>query len=140
MASRNLDETTVIVSVGVDHAEVGRIRKAVDHPRWGQRFRRRVYTAGEIAYCEKRRRRYAESFAARFAAKEAVMKALGTGMRGVSWLEIEVVRESGQAPAIQLTGQAAARAELLGIERWHLALTHTAELSTAFIVAERTSG
>ncbi len=137
--SRILDEAIVIVSVGVDHAEVDRIRRAVDHPRWGRRFRLRIYTAGEISYCEKRRRRYAESFAARFAAKEAVMKALGTGMRGVSWVEIEVVREPGQAPTILLSGRAAARAELLGIERWHLALTHTAELSTAFVVAERAS-
>ncbi len=125
----------MIVAVGVDHAEVDRIRRAVDHPRWGTRFRRRIYTDGEIAYCE-RRKRYAESFAARFAAKEAVMKALGTGMRGVSWQEIEVYRERGKAPTIRISGRAAARAELLGIERWHLALTHTAELSTAFIVAE----
>ncbi len=125
----------MIVAVGVDHAEVDRIRRAVDHEKWGRRFRKRVYTAEEIAYCE-RRKRYAESFAARFAAKEAVMKALGTGMRGVSWQEIEVFRERGKAPTIRLSGRAAARAELLGIERWHLALTHTAELSTAFIVAE----
>lgn len=125
----------MIVAVGVDHAEVDRIARAVDHPRWGQRFRRRVFTPGEIEYCE-RRRRYAESFAARFAAKEAVMKALGTGMRGVSWQEIEVVRERHEAPLIRLSGRAAERSLLLGIERWHLALTHTAGLSTAFVVAE----
>ena len=65
------------------------------------------------------------------------MKALGTGMRGVSWHEIEVYRERGKAPTVRISGRAAARAELLGIDRWHLALTHTAELSTAFVVAER---
>jgi holo-[acyl-carrier protein] synthase len=129
----------VIVAVGVDHAEVERIRRAVDHERWGQRFRRRVFTAGEIAYCESRKR-YAESFAARFAAKEAVMKALGTGMRGVSWQEIEVAREPNRAPRLRLSGRAAQHAAALGIDRWHLALTHTAELSTAFVVAEKAGG
>lgn len=129
----------MIVAVGVDHAEVERIRRAVDHPSWGQRFRRRVFTDAEIEYCE-RRKRYAESFAARFAAKEAVMKALGTGMRGVSWQEIEVYRERNQAPTVRLSGRAAMRATALGIERWHLALTHTEELATAFVVAERADG
>jgi holo-[acyl-carrier protein] synthase len=128
----------MIVAVGVDHAEVDRILRAVDHPSWGARFRRRIFTEREITYCQ-RRKRYAESFAARFAAKEAVMKALGTGMRGVSWQDIEVVRERGKAPTIRLRGRARTRAELLGIERWHLALTHTAELSTAFVVAEGAS-
>lgn len=132
-------ETAMIVAVGVDHAEVERVRRAVDHPSWGRRFRCRVFTEAEIEYCE-RRRRYAESFAARFAAKEAVMKALGTGMRGVSWREIEVYRERNQAPTVRLSGRAALRATALGIERWHLALTHTAELATAFVVAERAGG
>ncbi len=126
----------MIVAIGVDHAEVERIARAVDHPKWGARFRRRVFTSSEIEYCEKRRR-YAESFAARFAAKEAVMKALGTGMRGVAFQEVEVVREPGVAPQIRLHGQAVKRAEVLGIDRWHLALTHTDQLSTAFVVAER---
>lgn len=125
----------MIVAVGVDHAEIDRIARAIDHPKWGHRFRRRVFTVGEIAYCESRKR-YAESFAARFAAKEAVMKALGTGMRGVSWQEIEVVRERNAAPTVRLGGRAAERAALLGIGQWHLAITHTAELSTAFVVAE----
>lgn len=129
----------MIIAVGVDHAEVDRIARAVDHPRWGGRFRRRVFTPEEIAYCE-RRKRYAESFAARFAAKEAVMKALGTGMRGVSWQEIEVVRAPREAPVIRLSGKAAARAAVLGIEQWHLALTHSAALATAFVVAAGAGG
>jgi len=126
----------VIVSVGVDVAEVDRIQRAVDHPRWGERFRRRVFSAGEIAYCN-RRKRHAESFAARWAAKEAVMKALGTGFRGVAFAEVEVVRERGAAPQIRLHARARARAEVLGITHWHLSLTHSGGQSIAFVVAER---
>jgi holo-[acyl-carrier protein] synthase len=125
----------MIVAVGTDAIEVERVRRAVDHPRWGERFRQRVFTPGEIAYCT-RRRRGAESFAARFAAKEAVMKALGTGFaRGVWWRDIEVVRASG-APSLVLHGGAAARAAALGIVRWHLSLTHTAGQALAYVIAE----
>lgn len=124
----------MIVSVGVDVAEVERIERAVDHPRWGERFRQRVYTTGEIEYCC-RRKRHAESFAARWAAKEAVMKALGTGFRGVAFREIEVVRGSG-APTIHLHARALARAEHLGIIHWHLSLTHSGGQAIAFVVAE----
>ena len=125
----------MIVAIGTDAIEVERVQRAVDHPRWGERFRQRVFTAGEIAYCT-RRRRNAESFAARFAAKEAVMKALGTGYaKGVWWRDIEVVRESG-APRLVLHGGAAARAAALGITRWHLSLTHTAGQALAYVIAE----
>lgn len=125
----------MIVSVGVDVAEVERLQRAVDHPSWGERFRRRVFTAGEVDYCA-RRKRYAESFAARWAAKEAVMKALGTGFRGVAFSEIEVVRGKG-APTIRLHRRAAERAHSLGITHWHLSLTHSAGQALAFVVAER---
>lgn len=126
----------MIVAVGTDAIEVERVQRAVDHPRWGERFQQRVFTAGEIGYCT-RRRRNAESFAARFAAKEAVMKALGTGYaNGVWWRDIEVVRESG-APRLVLHGGAAARAAALGITRWHLALTHTAGQALAYVIAEK---
>ena len=125
----------MIIAIGTDAIEVERVQRAVDHPRWGERFRQRVFTAGEIAYCT-RRRRNAESFAARFAAKEAVMKALGTGYaKGVWWRDIEVVRESG-APRLVLHGGAAARAAALGITRWHLSLTHTAGQALAYVIAE----
>ncbi len=124
----------MIVAVGIDVALVERIRRAVDHPQWGERFRTRVYTAGEIAYCL-RRRRYAESFAARFAAKEAVAKALGTGFGEISWREIEVVRDSGR-PTIVLHGRARARAAMIGAARWHLSLTHTSSEATAYVIAE----
>ena len=125
----------MIIAIGTDAIEVERVQRAVDHPRWGERFRQRVFTPGEIAYCT-RRRRNAESFAARFAAKEAVMKALGTGYaKGVWWRDIEVVRESG-APQLVLHGGAAARAAALGITRWHLSLTHTAGQALAYVIAE----
>jgi len=125
----------MIVSVGVDVAEVERIQRAVDHPRWGERFRRRVFTAAEIEYCGGRKR-HAESFAARWAAKEAVMKALGTGFRGVAFAEVEVVRGRG-APQIRLHARARARAAQLGITHWHLSLSHSAGQAVAFVVAER---
>ncbi len=128
----------MIIAIGTDAVEVERIRRAIDHAQWGERFRQRVFTAGEIAYCVKLAR-YAESFAARFAAKEAVMKALGTGYgRGVWWRDIEVVRPSGR-PTIVLHGGALERAAAIGATRWHLSLTHTAGQAMAHVVAEAVS-
>lgn len=125
----------MIIAIGTDVIEVERIRRAVDHPQWGERFRQRIFTAGEIAYCT-RRSRYAESFAARFAAKEAVMKALGTGFaRGVWFRDIEIVRTDGR-PTIVLHGGALARAGAIGVARWHLSLTHSAAEAMAHVVAE----
>jgi holo-[acyl-carrier protein] synthase len=125
----------MIIAIGTDAIEVERIRRAVDHPQWGERFCQRVFSDGEIAYCLKRAR-YAESFAARFAAKEAVMKALGTGYgRGVWWRDIEVVRASGR-PTLLLHAGALQRAEAIGATRWHLSLTHTAGQALAHVVAE----
>ena len=83
---------------GVDIVEIDRVARV--HSRYGERFLRRIYTAGEIAYCRGR----APQLASRFAAKEAVMKLLGTGVRGVGWRDIEVVRKRGQAPSIRLSG------------------------------------
>jgi holo-[acyl-carrier protein] synthase len=125
----------MIIAIGIDAIEIERIRRAVDHPQWGDRFRRRVFTAGEIAYCV-RRARHAESFAARFAAKEAVMKALGSGYGdGVAWRDIEVVRTSGR-PIIALHGGAVDRAAAIGAAHWHLSLTHTAGQALAYVIAE----
>lgn len=127
----------MIIGIGIDMIDVERIRRAVDDPKTGHRFRTRVFTAGEIAYCERKKHGYAESFAARFAAKEAVMKALGRGFGdGVAWLDIEVMRARG-APSLRLAGYAAARGAELGITRWHLSLTHTAMQAVAYVVAER---
>ena len=125
----------MIIAIGTDAIEVERIGRAVDHPQWGQRFRERIFTPAEIAYCLKRAR-YAESFAARFAAKEAVMKALGTGYgQGVWWRDIEVVRGRDR-PTISLHNGALARAAAIGVARWHLSLTHTAGQALAHVVAE----
>lgn len=120
----------MVISVGVDIVEVERIRAALENPRTGARFRERVFTPGEIAYCA-RRRTGVESYAARFAAKEAVVKALGTS---VGWQEVEVVRTDGP-PAVRLHGGAAARAAALGIQHIHLSLSHTASHAIAYVVA-----
>ena len=128
----------MIVSVGVDLAEVERIRKALEDPRIGRRLRDRVFTPQEILYCEKKRRGRYESYAGRFAAKEAVMKALGRGWGAhVSWLDIEVVRARSGKPEIVLHDKTARLAEELGIRRWALSITHTAEHGLAYVVAER---
>src|SRR5574342_876133 len=127
----------MIVSVGVDLAEVERIRKALEDPRIGRRLRDRVFTPQEILYCEKKRRGRYESYAGRFAAKEAVMKALGRGWGAhVSWLDIEVVRARSGKPEIVLHDKTARLAEELGIRRWALSITHTAEHGLAYVVAE----
>lgn len=126
----------MIVAIGNDLAEVERIRRALEASQTGQRFRDRVFTEGEQRYCERRRRKY-ESYAARFAAKEAVMKALGTGWgKNVGWRDIEVFRRRGSRPEIILYGKAKEHATALGIARFHLSLTHTAEYAEAQVVAE----
>ncbi len=121
----------MIIGIGVDVIEIHRIRAAVQNPRTGARFCARVFTDGERAYCA-RRHNAAESFAARFAAKEAVMKALG---RACGWREIEVVRTTGP-PVIRLHGRAAARAATLGVGRVWLSLSHAREVAIAYVVAE----
>jgi len=124
----------MIVGSGIDLAEIGRIERSVD--RYGSRFLDRVYTAAEQAYCM-RKRKAGESFAARFAAKEAAAKALGTGISyGVSWLEIEVVREPSGRPTIKFHGRAAQIAARLGVVRAALSITHTGQLAMASVVLE----
>lgn len=127
----------MIIGSGIDLVEITRIQQSMD--RYGQRFLNRVFTATEQAYCL-RKRSAAESLAARFAAKEAAAKALGTGIsRGVNWLEIEVVREPGGRPALRLHGRAAEIAKQLGVGHVALSLTHTATLSMASVVLESLS-
>ena len=114
--------------------EIRRIEHAVD--RYGGRFLDRVFTQREQAYCL-RKRNSGESFAARFAAKEAGAKALGTGISyGVSWLEIEVVREPSGRPTLEFHGRAAQIASRLGAVHAALSITHTAELAMASVVLE----
>lgn len=126
----------MVIGTGVDLAEIDRIEQALA-ARHGARFRTRVFTDGEQRYCDSRGRGRGQSYAARFAAKEAVMKALGVGWgRDAAWHEIEVVRARGAAPHLVLSGSAAATARRLGIARWSLSLTHAANLAVAFVVAE----
>jgi len=127
----------MIVSTGVDLAEVKRIQAALEDSRIGERFRARVFTADEIAYCEKKQRGKYESYAGRFAAKEAVMKALGRGWGAkVRWLDIEVVRARSGKPDIALHDKTARLAADLGIRRWALSITHTKEHGLAFVIAQ----
>jgi holo-[acyl-carrier protein] synthase len=124
----------MIVGSGIDLVEIARIQQSVE--RYGQRFLDRVFTAAEQAYCL-RKRKAAESLAARFAAKEAGAKALGTGIsQGVNWLEIEVVREPGGRPTLHFQGRAAQMAARLGAVRAALSITHTEQLAMASVVLE----
>ena len=119
---------------GVDIIEISRIGEVA--ARYGERFFRRIYTQGELDYCRGR----APQLASRFAAKEAVMKALGTGVRGVRWRDIEVVRDPGRAPVIRLHGSAMDRAKMLGIDHMAVSLTHSRGHAAAVVVAESTAG
>jgi len=124
----------VIVAVGVDSVAIARIDGLWQ--RGGLRFANRILTPRELAYCAGRAHP-AESIAARFCTKEAVMKCLGTGWAdGVGFLQIEVRRDDAGAVEVVLDGAAAARATRRGIRRWHASLTHTADVATAFVVAE----
>lgn len=127
-------EGPVIVGLGVDIAEVERIEAAI--ARHGEPFLRRVFTADEIAYCESHKNRF-ERYAGRFAAKEATMKALGTGWRrGVRWVDIEVVRQPGGRPAIKLSGAAEEHARRLGVRHIVLSITHTNHTALAQVIFE----
>ena len=121
----------IIIGVGIDATDIPRIAESIE--RWGDRFVRRVFTEGEIAYC-RRKRDSASSFAARFAAKEAAMKALGTGhSNGVFWTGIEVVRRHGP-PQLQFHEGAAARMARLGATGSLLTLTHSRDLAIAHVL------
>ncbi len=124
----------MIVGTGIDLAEVERVRAAVE--RFGGRFLERVYTPAEIAYVERKANKF-ERYAARFAAKEAGMKAIGTGWRrGVRWQDFEVANQASGRPVLKLHGEAARIAAGLGVRAISLSLTHTAETGMAFVVLE----
>ncbi|MDH7487385.1 MAG: holo-ACP synthase [Anaerolineae bacterium] len=114
--------------VGVDIVELARIERAVR--RHGDRFLRRVYTEAELAYC----RGDVGRLAARWAAKEAISKALGTGWRGIEWYELEVIREPSGQPQVALHGRAKAIAEELGLTQWALSLSHSQTCAVAFVI------
>ncbi len=116
-------------SVGVDIIEIPRVAEAVAH--WGDRFLGRVYTSQEVASCRGR----VPELAARFAAKEAVSKALGTGMHGVAWKEIEVIPDRRGKPHVRLHGGARRRADELGLTHFAISLSHSREHAIAFVTA-----
>ena len=124
----------MIVGTGIDIAEVDRIAAAVE--RFGDRFLRRVFTEAEIRYCDSKANRF-ERYAGRFAAKEAAMKAIGTGWRGgVAWTDFEVQRQPGGRPIIVFHGIAAELASKLGVKNSALSITHTKDTAMAQVILE----
>jgi holo-[acyl-carrier protein] synthase len=124
----------MIVGTGVDICEVHRIAESI--ARFGDQFLKRVFTDDEIRYCQSKKNSV-ERFAARFAAKEAAMKALGTGWsRGVTWKGVEVAREPGGRPIVRLHGKASEIAEKLGVKKISLSLTHTETSAFAMVIFE----
>lgn len=124
----------MVIGIGIDLVEVERLRLSLE--RFGDRFLARVFTTQEQRSCADRRHP-AEGLAARFAAKEAGAKALGTGLgRGIGWHDLEVVREEDHAPELRLGGNARLRAEALGVDRIHLSLTHSGAYATAIVLLE----
>jgi holo-[acyl-carrier protein] synthase len=124
----------MIVGTGIDIAEVDRIAHSIE--RFGRRFVERIFTPGEIRYCESKANK-AERYAGRFAAKEAGMKAIGTGWnRGVTWRDVEVQRAPGSRPTIVFHRKAAEFFQKLGAARAHLSITHTKDSAMAFVVLE----
>jgi holo-[acyl-carrier protein] synthase len=124
----------MIVGTGIDLAEVSRIRDAI--MRFGDRFVGRIFTEREVSYVERKANRF-ERYAARFAAKEAAMKALGTGWRGgIQWKDFEVANLPSGRPTLLLHGAAKQIADQLGVKQINLSLTHTAESGMAFVIFE----
>jgi holo-[acyl-carrier protein] synthase len=124
----------MIVGTGIDIAEVERIEQTI--ARFGGRFKERIFTADEIRYCESKANK-AERYAARFAAKEAGMKAIGTGWsHGVRWQDIEVRRLPGGRPTVVFQGRAGEIFAKLGGVRAHLSITHTKESAMAYVIIE----
>jgi holo-[acyl-carrier protein] synthase len=124
----------VIVGLGLDIAEIDRIEAAIT--RHGEPFLRRLYSPREVAYCEKHKNKF-ERYAGRFAAKEAAMKALGTGWRrGVRWRDIEVVREPGEKPTLHLEGVARELASRMGVKSISMTITHSGNFALAQVIFE----
>ncbi len=124
----------MIVGTGVDIVEITRIEQALE--RHGERFARRLYTPGEISYCEKFKKR-AERYAARFAVKEAAFKALGTGWRdGVQWLDVEVTHQPSGKPELSLRGRAEELARELGVTRTAVSISHADRYVVAQVIFE----
>ncbi|MGC8539217.1 MAG: holo-ACP synthase [Phycisphaerae bacterium] len=124
-----------IIGHGVDVVDIGRINAMIEHH--GEHFLHRCFTAGESDYCRENRD-FATHFAGRFAAKEAIVKALGTGFRGrIAWTDMEILPDSKGKPVLRLTGHTAALAQQAGITTWHISISHTAHVAFASAIAER---
>ncbi len=125
-----------ILGHGIDIVETARIARLLeDH---GQRFLDRCYTASEQAYCSRNPKRYIEHLSGRFAAKEAVLKVLGTGWRGgIAWTDIEIISEPSGQPKVALTGECLRIATGLGISRWHVSISHIVTHATASAIGMR---
>ena len=119
-----------MIGIGTDITEISRIRRAVEN----ENFKRRVFTKTEINYCESRGKNFAASYAARFAAKEAFFKALGTGI--ITLLEVEVVNNSRGQPEIFLYGETKTLAQEKGVDKIFLSLSHSSEYATAVVAIE----
>ena len=125
-----------IVGHGIDIVETSRIRKLVEEH--AEHFLDRVFTSGEQAYCAMNPKRYFEHLAGRFAAKEAVLKVLGTGWRGgIAWTDVEIVKDPSGQPKVVLTGECARIAKELGISRWHVSISHIETHATASAIGMR---
>jgi holo-[acyl-carrier protein] synthase len=134
VAGRHVAKDKLIVGLGLDIAEIDRIEAAI--VRHGAPILERLYTPSEVAYCESYRNKF-ERYAGRFAAKEATMKALGTGWRrGVRWRDIEVIREPSGKPSLSLKGAAKRIAEDLGVKNISLTITHSGNLALAEVILE----
>src|SRR4051812_32642764 len=126
----------MIVGHGIDIIETERIRKSVEEH--GARFLERVYTRGEQEYCARNQKRYFEHLAGRFAAKEAVLKVLGTGWRGgISWTDIDIISHPSGQPRVVLTGECERIAAKLGIRSWHVSISHIETHATASAIGLR---
>ena len=120
--------------IGIDIIEITRIEKAI--ARWGEGFLHRIYTEPELKLCHKK----PSSLAARFAGKEAVIKAIGTQTKGISWREIEILAEPGGKPLVHLYGKAQNQADSLGLDKLAVSLSHSKEYAIAFVVGETKRG
>jgi holo-[acyl-carrier protein] synthase len=133
--SEEVSLAMAIIGHGVDVVEVGRINDLIE--RHGEHFLHRCFTTGETDYC----REYRDSsihFAGRFAAKEAIVKALGTGFRGrIAWTDMEILPDSKGKPVLRLTGHTACVSQQAGITAWHISISHTAQIAFASAIAEQ---
>ena len=124
----------MIVSIGIDITEVARIAQSLQR---SPRLRERLFTPAEIAYCERYTAKF-ERYAGRFAAKEAALKALQTGWSGgVGWHDIEILPTEAGPPELRITGRARLKLEELGVNRWHISISHTATYAMAQVIFER---